>query len=181
MIQLRSEVNAEDKKAPETSSALNYKVKTLEGKEVELDKFKGKVVVVVNVASKCGLTPQYKALQELHEKYEEKGVAVLGFPCNQFGKQEPGTPAEIAEFCETNYKVTFPLFEKIEVNGEGASDFYKHLTSVDAQPKGSGKISWNFEKFIIGRKGEVVARFSPQTAPDDKEFLAAIEKELSAK
>jgi glutathione peroxidase len=178
---LMAQVNAEDKSSEDAQSALNYKMKSLEGKEVELQKFKGKVLVVVNVASACGLTPQYKTLQALHEKYEDKGLAVLGFPCNQFGKQEPGSASEIAAFYESKYKVTFPMFDKIEVNGEGAADFYKHLTAVDAKPKGNGKVTWNFEKFVIGRSGEVVARFSPQTAPDDAEFLATIEKELNSK
>lgn len=166
----------------ETSGAspLSITMQTLEGKEVNLaEKYSGKVVLIVNVASKCGLTPQYKQLQALHDKYADEGLAVLGFPCNQFGKQEPGSPEEIASFCEKNYGVQFDMFAKIDVNDETASPLYKKLTSTDTQPVGKGKISWNFEKFLIGRDGQVVARFSPRTRPDDPEVLQAIERELA--
>jgi glutathione peroxidase len=135
--------------------------------------------MVVNVASKCGLTPQYQQLQALHERYSAKGLAILGFPCNQFGAQEPGTADEIKQFCRTNYGVTFDMLAKIEVNGDGACPLYKHLTALDTKPKGAGKISWNFEKFIIGRSGEVVARFAPPTKPDDPIVLKVIEAELA--
>ena len=135
-----------------TPAALDFKMKTLSGKEADLSKHLGHVVMVVNVASKCGLTPQYEQLQRLHEKYSDKGLAILGFPCNQFLKQEPGTAEDIKEFCRVNYGVTFPMFAKIEVKGKGACDLYKHLTSLDTKPKGSGKITWNFEKFVIGRR-----------------------------
>jgi glutathione peroxidase len=144
-----------------------------------VEKYKGDVLLVVNVASKCGLTPQYKDLQALHEKYKSRGLAVVGFPCNQFGKQEPGTPDEIREFCTTNYGVTFDLFEKIEVNGPGACDLYKHLTALQTQPKESGEISWNFEKFVVGRDGKVVARFAPRTKPTDPDLIKTIEAELA--
>ncbi|MEZ6135322.1 MAG: glutathione peroxidase [Pirellulaceae bacterium] len=155
-------------------------MKTLAGEEVNLaEKYKGKVVLVVNVASKCGLTPQYTELQKLHEKYHDKGLAVVGFPCNQFGKQEPGSSKEIATFCTENYGVTFDMFEKIEVNGDEACELYKQLTATEAKPVGAGKISWNFEKFLVGRDGKVVARFSPRTTPDDKTLLGAVEKELN--
>ena len=160
---------------------LGFKVQTIKGKEVDLAKqYQGKVVLVVNVASACGLTPQYEQLENLHEKYSEKGLAVLGFPCNQFGKQEPGTEEEIAEFCKS-YDVKFDLFKKIDVNGDKADPFYKHITGVKAGPKGAGKVDWNFEKFVIGRDGNVVARFKPQTAPDDPEVLKVIEAELAKK
>jgi glutathione peroxidase len=162
-------------------AALDFTMKSLGGKEVDLGEYQGKVVMVVNVASKCGLTPQYEQLQQLHEKYSDKGLAVLGFPCNQFGAQEPGTADEIREFCRVNYGVTFDMFSKIEVNGDGACDLYKYLTSLDTKPKGAGKISWNFEKFIIGRNGEVVARFAPRAKPDDSEVLQVIEGELAKK
>ncbi len=170
-----------DDKQPAEPSALDFTMKSLAGKEVDLKKYHGKVVLVVNVASRCGLTPQYSDLQKLHEKYNEKGLAILGFPCNQFGKQEPGSSQDIAEFCKENYGVTFDMFEKIDVNGEGAADLYKLLTKLDAQPKGAGDVSWNFEKFLIDRDGKVVARFAPRTAPDDKELIQAIEQELSSK
>ena len=167
--------------AADVPAALNFKMKSLQGKEVALSSYKGKVLLVVNVASACGLTPQYKQLQTLHSKYADKGLAVLGFPCNQFGKQEPGSDSEIAEFCKSNYEVSFDMFSKIEVNGDGACDFYKHLTGLDTKPKGPGKVTWNFEKFLIGRDGSVVARFAPNTAPDAPEVVKAIEAELAKK
>jgi glutathione peroxidase len=135
--------------------------------------------LVINVASQCGLTPQYKDLQALHEKYKSQGLSVVGFPCNQFGKQEPGTPDEIREFCTTNYGVTFDLFEKIEVNGSGACELYKHLTALETKPKEAGDITWNFEKFVVGRDGKVAARFSPRTKPTDPELIKTIEAELA--
>jgi len=175
---LSSAAEKEERKVP---AALNFKMKSLAGKEVDLSKYHGKVVLVVNVASKCGLTPQYKELQELHEKHTKAGLAVLGFPCNQFLRQEPGTAKEIKEFCRVNYGVTFDMFAKIKVNGEDACDLYKHLTSLETKPTDKGKISWNFEKFIIRRDGKVVARFSPRTKPDDPEVLKVIKGELAKK
>ena len=163
------------------SKPLSFTVKSLDGKDVDLSKYQGKVVMIVNVASKCGLTPQYKQLQALHEKYSKDGLAILGFPCNQFLSQEPGTADEIKEFCRVNYGVSFDMFAKVEVNGDGACDLYKNLTALDTKPVGPGKISWNFEKFIIGRNGEIVARFSPRTKPDDPEVLKVIEAELAKK
>ncbi len=141
----------------------------------------GQVVLVVNVASKCGLTPQYEQLQALHKKYAKKGLAVVAFPCNQFRGQEPGTAEEIQEFCRVNYGVKFDLFAKIEVNGDGACPLYKYLTALETKPKGPGKIDWNFEKFLIGRNGEVIARYSPKTKPDAPEVLKAIQAELAKK
>jgi glutathione peroxidase len=161
------------------ASDVGYKMKDLAGKEVDLaQQYKGKVLLIVNVASKCGLTPQYKDLQALHEKYGAKGLCVVGFPCNQFGAQEPGSSDEIREFCTANYGVKFDLMGKIEVNGEGACDLYKHLTALETQPKGAGKIKWNFEKFLVGRDGKVVARFEPQAKPTDPLLIQAIETEL---
>ena len=178
-------VSAEDqatgKPATKTPAALNFKVQSLEGKEVDLAQYRGKVVLVVNVASKCGLTPQYKELESLYEKYNGQGLVILGFPCNQFRGQEPGGAEEIRKFCTTNYKVTFPLMAKIEVNGPAACDLYKYLKALDAKPKGPGEISWNFEKFVIGRDGEVAARFQPRTTPDAAEVILVIEKELAKK
>jgi glutathione peroxidase len=165
----------------DAKSAHDFTVKSIQGKEVDLSEYKGKVLLVVNVASKCGLTPQYEQLQEVHEKYSDKGLAVLGFPCNQFGGQEPGTEAEIAEFCKANYDVSFDLFSKIDVNGDEAHGLYKHLTAADTKPTGKGKISWNFEKFLIDREGNVVARFAPRTSPSDPEVIKAIEAELAKK
>ena len=161
--------------------ALSFQVKSLDGKDVDLSKYEGKVVMIVNVASQCGLTPQYKQLQALHEKYADQGLAILGFPCNQFGKQEPGTAAEIQEFCSKNYGVSFDLFAKIEVNGDDATGLYKYLKQLDTNPKGSGDISWNFEKFLLDRHGNVIARFEPRTRPDDPEVLAVVAKALEEK
>lgn len=164
--------------------ALSFKMESLAGKPVDLQQYKGKVVLIVNVASQCGLTGQYKGLQKIYDKYKDQGLVILGFPCNQFGMQEPGSSQEISEFCKKNYGVTFDLFQKINVNdkdGDKACDLYRYLTSQDTQPKGKGKISWNFEKFVLNRKGEVVARFAPQTEPEDKALLGTIEKELAAR
>jgi len=165
---------AADKETPKVSSPLDFKMKDIAGKEVELTKYKGKVVLVVNVASKCGLTPQYEGLQALYDQYGKDGLVIVGVPANEFGKQEPGTDADIQKFCSTNYKVTFPMLSKIVVKGEGQHPLYALLTDNDAKP-----ITWNFEKFLINRKGEVVERFAPRTTPD--KLTTAIEKELAAK
>ena len=155
------------------------KVDALDGSAASLDDYQGKAVLIVNVASHCGLTPQYAGLQQLHEEYADKGFAVLGFPCNQFGAQEPGTPDEIAGFCETSYGVTFPLFEKIEVNGEGRHPLYAELTSHPDDEGEAGDIQWNFEKFLISRDGEVVRRFRPLTTPEDPSLVNAVEEQLA--
>lgn len=163
---------------PVKKNALNFKVKSIDGQQVDLSKYKGKVVVVVNTASQCGLTPQYAGLQKLYDKHSKQGLVVLGFPCNQFGKQEPGTESEIKTFCSDNYGVEFPMFSKVDVNGESQSPFYKNLCQHDLQPKGAGKVQWNFEKFVIDRKGNPVARFSPRTKPNDPEFQKVINSAL---
>jgi glutathione peroxidase len=160
-------------------SVLRFKMKSLAGEDVDLAEYSGKVVLAVNVASKCGYTRQYEQLQQLHEKYSEKGLAVLGFPCNQFLGQEPGSASEIREFCRVNYGVTFDMFAKVDVNGDKACEFYRLLTFLDTKPKGAGKIGWNFEKFIIDRKGFVVARFGAGTKPDAPEVVALIESALA--
>jgi glutathione peroxidase len=153
-------------------------VKTLSGQDASLGDLAGTTLLVVNVASKCGLTPQYTGLQRLHDQYRERGFAVVGFPCNQFGAQEPGTPEEIGEFCSANYGVTFPMFEKIEVNGPGRHPIYTELTAVpDAEGK-AGDIQWNFEKFLVGPDGAVIARFRPLTEPEDPAIVSAIEASL---
>ncbi len=153
---------------------LDHKMKTIDGKEVNLaDKYKGKVLVVVNVASQCGLTPQYTQLEGLQDKYHGKGLDVIGFPCNQFGGQEPGSEEEIVKFCKAKYDVSFDMFSKIEVNGDNAAPIYKELTAKE------GAIKWNFEKFVIGRDGNVVARFGPKTKPDAPEVVQVIEAELA--
>jgi glutathione peroxidase len=155
-------------------------VRSLAGGPARLTDYEGKSLLIVNVASQCGLTPQYSGLQQLHEEYGARGFEVLGFPCNQFGSQEPGGPGEIAQFCETNYGVTFPLFEKIEVNGEGRHPLYEELTAVPDADGEAGDIQWNFEKFLVSPDGRTIRRFRPMTAPDDPELLGAIEESLPA-
>lgn len=154
-------------------------VKDIDGKDTTLGAYKGKVLLVVNVASKCGLTPQYKALEALHEKYKDKGFTVLGFPCNQFMGQEPGSNEEIKQFCSSKYNVTFPLFDKIDVNGEKRHPLYTALAGKDSPYPGD--IKWNFGKFLIGRDGKIIKRFEPKTVPDDPQVIAAIEAALAAK
>jgi len=156
-------------------STLDIPLKDIDGKKTSLGTHKGKVMLVVNVASKCGLTKQYTQLQAVHAKYAKKGFTVLGFPCNQFGKQEPGSPLEIKKFCSDNYSVTFPLHAKIEVNGDDAHPLYKRLKKESG---GSDKIRWNFEKFLLDGNGKVIKRFSPRTKPDAPEVISAIESAL---
>ncbi|MEW5879209.1 MAG: glutathione peroxidase [Pseudomonadota bacterium] len=154
----------------------DFSAKTLDGKPKKLADFKGKVLLIVNTASRCGFTPQYKGLEALYRRFAKRGFVVLGFPCNQFGAQEPGSESEIAEFCETNYGVTFPLFAKVDVNGENAHPLFKYLTSAKPGLLGSEAIKWNFTKFLIGRDGKVIARYAPTTKPED--IAADIEKAL---
>jgi glutathione peroxidase len=159
-------------------SLYDVDISTLDGDASSLASYKGKALLVVNVASQCGLTPQYAGLQRLHDTYSSRGFEVLGFPCNQFGGQEPGTSGEIKTFCETSYGVSFPLFEKIEVNGPGRHGLYEQLTAVaDAEGK-AGDIQWNFEKFLVAPDGEIVARFRPLTEPEAPELIAALEANL---
>ena len=155
-------------------------VKTLAGQDSSLGEHSGKTLLVVNVASKCGLTPQYTALEKLHEQFASRGFAVVGFPCNQFGGQEPGSAEEIAEFCSATYGVTFPMFEKIEVNGPGRHPIYASLTETRDADGEAGDIQWNFEKFLVRPDGTVAARFRPRTTPDSTEVLVAIEASLPA-
>jgi glutathione peroxidase len=162
----------------EMANLHDFRMKTITGEERGLSDYQGKAVLIVNVASKCGLTPQYEGLEKLHEKYAARGFAVLGFPCNQFGAQEPGTEAQIQEFCTSNYGVKFPMFAKIEVNGAGRAPLYQWLTSEQTAPDGAGDIKWNFAKFVVDKQGEIVARFNPMVAPDAPELVAAVEKAL---
>jgi glutathione peroxidase len=155
-------------------------IHTLEGQPTDLSGFRGKALLVVNVASKCGLTPQYEGLQELHEKFADRGFEVLGFPCNQFMGQEPGTPEEIREFCDSTYHVTFPLFEKIDVNGAKRHAIYQELTQAADADGEAGDVKWNFEKFLVSPEGNVVARFRPQVTPGDDALVSAIEEQLPA-
>lgn len=152
----------------------------LSGEDATLDEHEGKALLIVNVASKCGLTPQYAGLEELHEKLGPRGFSVLGFPSNQFGGQEPGTPEEIAEFCSTTYGVTFPMYSKIDVNGAGRHPIYDQLTVVADDKGEAGDVLWNFEKFLVAPSGEIVGRFRPGVTPEDPQLLAAIEAVLPA-
>jgi glutathione peroxidase len=157
---------------------LHGKMASLAGREVDLTQYHGQVVLIVNVASECGYTSQYKGLQALYDKYRRDGFLVLGFPCNQFGQQEPGTSAQIAQFCQKHYGVTFDMFEKVDVNGKNQCDLYKRLTSPDTNAKHAGPVQWNFEKFLIARDGTVAARFGSGVAPESKSLVEAIEREL---
>jgi len=163
---------------PKEAQMWNVALKTLQGKDTKLADYRGKALMLVNVASKCGSTPQYATLEALQKQYGPKGFTVIGFPCNQFGGQEPGTAEEIAEFCSTTYGVTFPMMEKIEVNGDGRHPIYKELTPV-ADAKGyTGDIRWNFEKFVVSADGTKITRFAHKTKPDDPQVIAAIEAAL---
>ncbi len=154
----------------------DYSATSLAGAPVDLAQYQGKVLLIVNTASACGFTPQYKGLEQLHETYEKRGLAVLGFPCNQFGAQEPGSSDEIATFCERNYGVTFPMFDKVDVNGYSAHPLFEHLKKAKPGLLGSEKIKWNFTKFLVDRQGNVVDRYAPQTEP--KAMAGDIEKLL---
>ncbi|MGI5195828.1 glutathione peroxidase [Streptomyces sp. CA-288835] len=160
-------------------SVYDVDIDALQGGSADLGQYKGKAVLIVNVASRCGLTPQYAGLEQLHERYAAQGFTVLGVPCNQFMGQEPGTSEEIAEFCSATYGVTFPMTEKVEVNGEGRHALYERLVATEDAEGHSGDIRWNFEKFLLGRDGTVLARFSPQTEPESAEIVAAVEKAVA--
>jgi len=151
------------------TTVYDFSAKTIDGKSRKLADYKGKVLLVVNTASKCGFTPQYKGLEALYKKYKDKGFTVLGFPSNQFGQQEPGPESEIAEFCEMNYGVTFPMFSKVDVNGDSAHPLFKYLTTTKKGLLGSEGIKWNFTKFLIGKDGDVIERYAPTTKPEDLE------------
>jgi glutathione peroxidase len=159
-------------------SVYDIPIDSLDGESGKLAEQRGNVALIVNVASQCGLTPQYNGLQRLHERYGDQGFAVLGFPCNQFLGQEPGTPKEIAEFCETSYGVTFPLFEKIDVNGDDQHPLYAQLNAYADAEGHTGDIRWNFEKFLVDDDGTIIARFAPQIEPESDEVVSAIEEAL---
>lgn len=163
---------------PKERSMYEFTMKNIDGQDVKLDAYKGKVVMIVNVASKCGLTPQYEGLQALYDKYKDRGFTILGFPANNFMGQEPGTEKEIKDFCSLNYNVTFPMFSKISVKGADQHPFYTFLTNPKSNPGFDGDITWNFEKFLTDRSGKVIARFSPKTTPDDPEIVKAVEGAL---
>jgi glutathione peroxidase len=164
---------------PVQSPIYEVPLKDIDGKEVRLKRFEGKVLLLVNVASKCGLTPQYSGLEALQEKYQDQGFTVLGFPCNDFAGQEPGSNEEIKQFCSSKYKVTFPLFDKLHVKGKEQHPLYLALTGKDSPFP--GEIKWNFGKFLIGRDGKILKRFEPTTQPNATELVQAIESALAAK
>jgi glutathione peroxidase len=149
------------------TTVFDFSATTLAGTEAALSVLAGKVLLIVNTASKCGFTPQYAGLQKLHEKYHDQGLVVMGFPCNQFGHQEPGNEQDISRFCETSYGVGFPMFAKVDVNGAGAHPLFKHLKSAAPGLLGSEAIKWNFTKFLVGRDGTVFKRYAPQTSPEE--------------
>ncbi len=161
------------------ASLYDVPVKDLRGKDTSLAPYKGKVMLIVNVASRCGNTPQYTGLEELHDKFKAKGLAVLGFPCNDFGGQEPGTAEEIKTFCETKYKVSFPLFEKVVVKGDAKHPLYQQLSGPESPFPGD--VKWNFGKFLVGRDGKILKRFEPNVKPDSSEVIDAIKEALAAK
>jgi glutathione peroxidase len=158
------------------ASVYDYSARTITGEEKAIADYKGQVLLIVNTASKCGFTPQFTGLEALYEKYKDKGLAVLGFPCNQFLSQDPGDEAQISEFCELNYGVTFPMFAKIDVNGDAAHPLFRHLTSAAPGLLGIKAVKWNFTKFLVDRSGKVVHRYAPATKPED--IAADIEKLL---
>jgi glutathione peroxidase len=160
-------------------SIYDFQVTTIDGQKIDLAKYKGKVVLIVNVASECGYTPQYKALQALHAKYGKDGLAILAFPCNDFGAQEPGDEAAIKKFAKETYKVEFDLFSKVKILGKDAAPLYQFLTSKESNPAHAGKVEWNFEKFIIGRDGAIIARFNAETEPDAENLLEILRKSLN--
>jgi glutathione peroxidase len=161
-------------------SIYDVKISALDGSPLDLSGFDGKATLVVNVASKCGLTPQYTGLEELHERYRDRGFSVIGVPCNQFAGQEPGTAEEIATFCSTTYGVSFPLTEKVDVNGAGRHPLYSQLTATADADGEAGDVKWNFEKFLVSPAGDVVARFRPTVQPDAPELVSALEGALPA-
>lgn len=160
-------------------SIYDFRMTDIDGKEVPLKGYAGKVLLLVNVASKCGLTPQYEGLQEIYSKYRDKGFVILGFPANNFGGQEPGSNAEIKRFCSENYNVEFPMFAKISVLGDDIHPLYRYLTGKDTNPGFAGDIRWNFDKFLVDKTGRVIARFSPKTKPGDQEIVSAVEGALA--
>ena len=159
------------------SGVYNFTLSSIDGNPTPLSTYKGKVILLVNVASRCGYTPQYSALESLYEKYKDQGLVILGFPANNFGAQEPGTNAEIKNFCSTKYNVSFPMFSKVSVKGADTTPLYQFLTQK-ANPAVAGEIKWNFTKFLVDRNGHVVARFEPAVTPDSPEVIAAVEKLL---
>ena len=181
MATLAMTANAQQVGEKTMDGLYGIKVETITGEAVSLGLYKGKALLIVNTASKCGFTGQYDGLQKLYETYKAKGLVVLGFPSNDFLKQEPGSNEEIQTFCRLNYGVTFPMFSKLRVKGKNQHPLYRFLTDKKTNPQFAGKISWNFNKFLVDREGKVVARFGSRTTPEDKELIAAVEAALGGK
>jgi glutathione peroxidase len=161
-------------------NVFDYTLSTIDGQPAPLSAYKGKVVMLVNVASRCGFTPQYTALEAIYEKYKDRGFVIVGIPANNFGAQEPGTNQEIKTFCQSKYSVTFPMMSKVSVKGEDKTPLYQYLTDKTANPKTGGDIQWNFTKFLVGPDGQVIARFEPKVTPDSPEVMAALESALAS-
>lgn len=170
--------NGKSGKTDKMKTVHDFSLKDINGKDVKLKNYRGKVVMLVNVASKCGLTPQYEGLQKLYTKYQGQGLVVLGVPANNFGGQEPGTNEEIKTFCSLKYNVTFPMFSKISVKGDDIDPLYKFLTDKETNPEFGGDIAWNFNKFLVDRNGKIIARFSPKEAPDSEKVIQTLEAAL---
>ena len=173
-----SRANDKTETATVTNSVYDFTLKDIDGKEASLAQYRGKVLLLVNVASRCGLTPQYEGLEKVYLKYKDRGLVILGFPANNFGGQEPGTNEEIKTFCSLKYNVTFPMFTKISVKGEDIHPLYKYLTDKQTDPEFAGEIKWNFNKFLIGRDGKIIGRFEPPVKPESPEVTQAIDKAL---
>ncbi len=173
--QAQKQMKTGEKQMP---SIYDFTMNDIDGNPVKLEQYKGKAILIVNVASKCGNTPQYEGLQDLYKKYGDKGLVILGFPANNFGGQEPGTNEEIKDFCTTNYSVTFPMFSKISVKGEDIHPLYKYLTSAETDPEFAGDITWNFNKFLINPSGKIVARFDTKDKPESEKVVKAIQLAL---
>jgi glutathione peroxidase len=165
-------------KKERTKSVYDFTLKDVKGKDVKLDEFRGHVVMLVNVASKCGYTPQYEGLEKIYERYKDRGFTILAFPANNFGAQEPGTNEEIQQFCRLNYGVKFPIFSKISVKGDDKHPLYKYLTEKETNPEFAGEIKWNFNKFLVGKDGKILARFDSADKPEDEKVTGAIERAL---
>jgi glutathione peroxidase len=177
-ISMSSRANGPADSGEKMNSIYDFTMKDIDRKEVNLGQYRGKVVLVVNVASRCGYTPQYEGLQKVYLKYKDRGFVILGFPANNFMGQEPGTDEEIKTFCSTKYNVTFPIFSKISVKGDDIHPLYKFLTSKDTNPDFSGDIKWNFSKFLLDKSGKIIARFEPKVTPESDPVIQAIEKAL---
>jgi glutathione peroxidase len=183
LVMSASALTADDdrKEGSKVPEVLNFKMKSLDGKEVDLARYQGKVILIVNTASKCGYTPQYKGLEALHEKYADEGLVILGVPSNDFGSQEPGSDEQISEFCSKNYGVKFDMLSKVPVKGQDQAPLYKFLTSKETDPNFAGPIKWNFTKFLISRQGQIVNRFESKVKPESPEVTGAIEAQLAKK